>query len=177
MSVWMAFLLTVSPLDQARQAAQATMNALITELSSAMAQGGPLNAIPVCKARAQTILQEVQQKTGVAKIKRTSWKIRNPLDRPDSLESRLLETLQERLKHTPDLQEYWDTVGTRLRYVRVLRIQDRCLACHGPTEQMDPRVRAMLRNLYPGDQAVGYQRGDVRGILIVEVPLEQGGKP
>ncbi|MCF6192367.1 MAG: DUF3365 domain-containing protein [Candidatus Hydrothermae bacterium] len=177
MTVWMALLLTVSPLEQARQAAQATMKALITELSAAMAQGGPLNAIPVCKARAQTILQEVQKETGVAKLKRTSWKIRNPLDRPHSSEVLLLARIQKKLDQQPDLQEYWDTVGTRLRYVRVLRIQDRCLACHGPTEQMDPRVRAMLRNLYPGDEAVGYQRGDVRGILIVEVPLEQGGKP
>jgi hypothetical protein len=42
---------------------------------------------------------------------------------------------------------------------------------------MDPRVVSMLRTLYPEDEAVGYQPGDVRGILIVEVPLKQGGKP
>ncbi len=177
MNLWITLLLLLSPLDHARQAADATMQALLKELSTAMAQGGPLSAIPVCKARALTILSEVQKETGALKIKRTSWKIRNPLDRPDTSETRLLKTLQERLMRTPDLRETWDTLGSRLRYVRVLRIQERCLACHGPTEQMDPRVVSMLQTLYPEDEAVGYQPGDVRGILIVEVPLKQGGKP
>ncbi|HCF96715.1 MAG TPA: hypothetical protein DEW46_16805, partial [Verrucomicrobia bacterium] len=48
-----------------------------------------------------------------------------------------------------------------------------CVACHGPEEQIQPDVLAAIRAHYPNDRATGFQPGDLRGAISVEVPLDQ----
>lgn len=57
------------------------------------------------------------------------------------------------------------------RYLKALRIQKPCLNCHGPREQIKPEVLALLKQVYPNDQATGYQEGDLRGAITVKIPL------
>jgi hypothetical protein len=42
--------------------------------------------------------------------------------------------------------------------------------CHGIEEQLNPRVRAELKDRYPKDQAIGFRDGDLRGWIWVELP-------
>lgn len=46
--------------------------------------------------------------------------------------------------------------------------QTMCLPSHGSS--MAPSVEARLRELYPDDQASGFQEGDLRGIVWATLP-------
>lgn len=61
------------------------------------------------------------------------------------------------------------------RYAKALPVADVCVACHGPVEKMNAALKARLAESYPHDQATGYSRGEIRGILSVKRPLPVGG--
>lgn len=66
-----------------------------------------------------------------------------------------------------------DEEGRReLRYVRPLVMAELCLQCHGPVEGIDASTRALIAERYPGDEAVGFAVGELRGIVSVRVPLD-----
>lgn len=46
-------------------------------------------------------------------------------------------------------------------------VQPMCLACHGKAAA--PKVAPTLRDHYPGDREVGYEPGDFRGLMWVEL--------
>jgi len=75
-----------------------------------------------------------------------------------------------------DLRETGDRVAaalfgnlgeTEMRYYRPISLVATCLACHGKLEQISPSVLAAIRKIYPEDQAVGFQEGDLRGTVVV----------
>ena len=66
--------------------------------------------------------------------------------------------------------------GRELRYLRPLRIAPPCLTCHGDPQEMGVDLVARLAELYPGDQAVGYELGDLRGAVSVRLSLD-GPRP
>ena len=61
--------------------------------------------------------------------------------------------------------------GIALRMMRGIATEPGCLACHGST--VAPAVRDAIARHYPGDAATGFDVGDLRGALWVEVPLAQ----
>jgi hypothetical protein len=96
-------------------------------------------------------------------IGRTSDRLRNPGNvAPSWAKSVLAERPeQERVLVHPD--------GS-LGVVLPIRIAPTCLACHGPSDSIEPAVREALAAMYPQDQATGYAAGDLRGWFWVEVP-------
>lgn len=59
---------------------------------------------------------------------------------------------------------------SRLLYMRALRADERCLACHGPYESAPSSVRA----LFPaGSTIYGHSNGDVMGAVAVTVPTSE----
>ena len=58
--------------------------------------------------------------------------------------------------------------GVALRMMRGIPVEPMCLACHGRT--LAPDTRAALERFYPADTATGFDAGDLRGALWVEVP-------
>jgi hypothetical protein len=58
--------------------------------------------------------------------------------------------------------------GVALRMVRGIAMEPPCQLCHG--HSVDPDVAAMLGERYPDDRATGFDVGDLRGVLWVEVP-------
>jgi hypothetical protein len=45
-----------------------------------------------------------------------------------------------------------------------------CLNCHGTKDGIPADVVSALEEKYPGDQATGFEEGDLRGWFWVEVP-------
>ena len=68
--------------------------------------------------------------------------------------------------------EVTDDGARNLRYLRPIVVKAPCLKCHGPSESIDPEVRAILEESYPEDLAVGYAEGDFRGAVSVVVNLD-----
>jgi len=137
-----------------------------------MKEGGPPNAIQVCNTKAPGIAREISA-AGNLKIGRTSLKVRNPGNAPDTWEKKTLEGLEARKAkgEDPAKLEHHEVVGKEFRYMKAIVIPADmpCLKCHG--EQLDPAVQAKLKELYPNDKATGYKTGDVRGAITIRQPL------
>lgn len=131
-------------------------------LQNAMQNGGPITAISVCNQRATSILDSLSELHG-AVIERTSLKLRNSSNAPDSLER---EILLHYSKQWPkgDLQPLVVNTGQDIRFFRPIGIKPMCLTCHGQTQGL---LADELRRRYPSDSAKGYVEGDFRGMWSV----------
>ena len=105
-----------------------------------------------------------------------SLKARNPADRPDEYERSVLEAWAAQWEEglLPEESAEATQVDGRavLRYMRPITIMAPCLTCHGDPATMMPELRAVLDERYPGDEAVGYAEGDLRGAYTVTVEME-----
>jgi len=153
-------------------AALALSRALMSRAQEALREGGPAHAIDFCSELAIPITLEVQRRLpdGVT-VKRTSTRIRNPLNSPDSLERAALAYFESELAAGRPLPPYHiQRADGEWRYYKPIVVAEFCTHCHGPRERLDPSVRRVLAERYPNDQATGYSPGDFRGVIRVSVP-------
>ena len=179
-------LLVVQPLQaveyaqqvaESRARTQEFMQTLKAELQQGMQEGGPVNAIGVCNLKAPGIAAAISTETGWD-IGRTSLRIRNPANAPDAWELTVLEQFEQRRAdgEDPAQMEFYAAVEqdgkTIFRYMKAIPTAPLCVTCHGA--DLAPAVQKKLDELYPGDQARGYQVGDIRGAFTIIRPLSQG---
>ncbi len=147
---------------------------LMQELQAALAKGGPAEAISVCTAKAPEIANRISRQTGWM-VHRVSLKTRNPLNRPDEYETKIMHQLESGAPTGEQKDEVYDIVNmegrTEFRYVKIIRLAAPCLKCHGPADQISPEVKDKLKTHYPHDKATGYQLDDIRGAFSVRMPL------
>lgn len=165
--------------NASRETVQEFMQTLKKELQAAMQEGGPVNAVSVCNLTAPAIASTYSARNGWD-VGRTSLKLRNPDNAPDAWERSVLEDFETRklAGEDPARMEFYEVVRengvTELRYMKAIPTAGLCLACHG--EQVDSITKARLETLYPEDQALGYQAGDIRGAFTITQPLSPAGK-
>ncbi len=157
-------------IESSRAAIQDFFAGLRDELERAMKSGGPVAAINICHRVAIPITEAKSLEHNML-LSRTSLKLRNPANAPDAWEQAVLEQFAERhaageavtaLSHG----EMVDIGGrTQFRYLHAIPTAEVCLSCHG--SNLDAAVQTKLDELYPEDQAIGYQVGDLRGAFSV----------
>jgi hypothetical protein len=161
-------------LNASRAAANELLRVLKGEMEKALQSGGPINAIHFCNENAQKLTQEVAAKHGVD-VSRTSLRIRNPKNQPDAWETAVLKTFDERRatgEAAKDLEHYEvvDANGSKtFRYMKAIPLFGPCYNCHGAVK---PNLKSEITRLYPNDQAVGFEVGDVRGAFTVQIPMK-----
>jgi hypothetical protein len=161
-----------------RAVAAEFMATLKAELMKAIREGGPVNAIEVCKNRAPEIAAQKSRATGW-RVARTSLKVRNRANAPDAWERRVLESFEARRakgEHVKDLEhgEIVTENGKRFfRYMKTIQTRGICLRCHGTN--IDPAVSSALREFYPQDEATGFKLGDIRGAFTITQPISVRG--
>lgn len=112
---------------------------------------------------------------------RTALGVRTPADAPDAWERQQMEQMSFMLDagvdpETLEIAEIVTEGETKLfRWMRPILMSDSCLACHG--EAIDPRVKLLLGQEYPLDDATGYAAGQLGGAYSVRKILSIGGKP
>ena len=159
--------------DYGEEASKMLLKRLKKELKLALKTKGPVGAIEVCSKKALNITQEVADEIGDIKIKRTSFKYRNPKNKPDIYEAKALKFFENQIKKTGKLPPYYiQKVNGEYRYYKPLKVQNVCLTCHGDPTHMDPNLLNKLKELYPHDKALGYSVGDFRGVIRVSIPEE-----
>jgi hypothetical protein len=147
------------------------MNMLLSELD----RGGPEAALAVCADSAQ--VRTTRLITAGVHIRRIGTRVRNPLNAPDSLETRVLAYLGDELAAGRLPGEYTEVArtgadgGWELRFFRPVVLQEGCTTCHGAEEQIPPAVKQVIGERYPQDEAVGYHTGELRGAVAVRVPI------
>jgi hypothetical protein len=166
-------------IENSRATAREFMQTLKQELLAGMQDGGPVNAISVCNLSAPGIAHTYSIRKGWD-VGRTSLKVRNPSNAPDTWERSVLESFEERRRagEDPAKMEHYEVIQqdgiSELRYMKAIPTARLCLACHG--EQIDSTTSERLKILYPNDQAVGYRIGDIRGAFSISQPLDTAGK-
>jgi len=156
--------------EEAKAITKAFGMALKSELKAAMKSGGPVNAIEVCNKKAISIAESVSKEKH-AMVSRVSLKNRNPGNIPNDWQKVVLEDFDARAAKGEDIK----TMGfskivenngkKQLHFMKALPTGDLCLKCHGL--KIDPQVKARLDELYPEDRATGYEKGQVRGAVVV----------
>lgn len=161
-------------LAASRETVKEFMQTLKKELQAGMQEGGPINAVSVCNLTAPAIASTYSARNGW-EVGRTSLKLRNPDNAPDTWERSVLESFEERKRagEDPMKMEFYEAVrqddSRKFRYMKAIPTARLCLACHG--EQVDSVTRTRLEKLYPYDQAMGYREGDIRGAFSITQPL------
>lgn len=146
------------------------MGGLMTELSAALAKGGPGEAVRVCGETAQRISDETARTEGFT-VRRTSLRVRNPVNAPDAWEQGVLESWQEKGDAADHAAVVDGPGGRTFRFLRPIRLRPLCVQCHGDARQISDDVKAALRERYPDDRAVGFREGDLRGAVSVSIPV------
>ncbi len=152
---------------KAEQAMNALQQALLTELSAAMKQGGPPAAITVCHDQAVAIADKVAQEQGIA-LGRTSHRLRNPANAPRPWAKAAVE--QAAGAKAASAQRLVVDLGERVGVLRPIGTADMCLRCHGAPDEVRQQIGTALAASYPKDQATGFSAGDLRGWMWAEVP-------
>jgi hypothetical protein len=81
----------------ARESAQEAFQALSAELSEAISEGGPVEAISVCSEKAGPLLKQVAEKRGVAMI-RLSDRPRNPDQEAEGADLAAIHAFRDAMK-------------------------------------------------------------------------------
>ena len=162
----------------AKQASAAFMEELKGELTSAMKEGGPANAIQVCTDKAPAIAGRLSRENGW-RVVRVGTRVRNPMQgMPDTWEQQVLREFSsrhadgesfEKMSHSEVVEE---PGGRYYRFMKAIPVGQPCLACHGPKEGIDAGVKQALQTRYPFDAATGYQAGELRGAVSIKQPLD-----
>jgi hypothetical protein len=144
------------------EAQTAMASRLMAELQEALAQQGPAAAIEVCSLRAPEIAAGVANEFGVH-IGRTSYKLRNAANEPPTWAMGLVDS---RIAEPTWVAGPEGELGGLLP----ITMQDACLRCHGSADSLSADVTAALADLYPNDEATGFEKGQLRGWFWVEAP-------
>ncbi len=157
--------------------AKELLKTLKGELKNAL-KDDPKKAIDVCSQKAIPLTKQVEERIdhGI-KIKRTSFKYRNPANAPDNYEKEALRYFETKLKEEGKLPKYYIQIvkedgKTYYRYYKPLKVAPVCLTCHGDKKYIDDNVYQKIKTIYPNDKAIGYKVGDFRGVIRVSIPEE-----
>jgi len=156
--------------NEAKQITKAFGGALKAKLKAAMKEGGPINALTVCNTEA-TPIAEKAAKDNNALVSRVSLKNRNPDNVPNDWQKKVLEDFDiraakgESVKKMAFAKIVENGGKKQLHFMKALPTGGLCLDCHGAN--IDADVQTKLTELYPADKAIGYQKGQVRGAVVV----------
>ena len=144
------------------------------ELVKGMKDGGPVHTINVCNKVAPNLSDAHSQMSGW-QVARTSLKPRNQKNAPDAWETEVLNKFEERKAAGEDPMklvqaEIIEDNGRKVfRMMKAIPTAEVCTKCHG-VELAAPVVEK-LDELYPEDQARGYNVGDLRGAFTLKKSL------
>lgn len=137
---------------------------LLANVSKAMQNGGPSNAVDFCNIHASGIMDSLS-KVHQLKINRISSRYRNEANVPTDFEVKLLQQLEKSAKIKDTLIV---SLGKATYYKSILIGMPTCLKCHGSEKEIDNKTMEILNERYPNDLAKGYKMGDFRGAWKIE---------
>ena len=141
-----------------------------------MADKSGVEAASFCANKASEITKEVSAKfpKGV-RVYRTSLKYRNPNNKPDEKDVEVLKSIQKSIDENKFVQKpivvKMDNNKTRV-YVPLM-VENACVKCHGDASKINPEIKKIISKKYPNDKATGFKLGDLRGVIVAELPTKK----
>jgi hypothetical protein len=158
-------------IDEGKSIIKAFMGDLKGELVKGLKEKGPVETISVCNQVAPNLAEAHAQMSGW-EVGRTSLKLRNQDNAPDSWEEAVLNEFESRKAAGEDPMKLMKAEVVEMQGRKVFRMMkaiptaEACTKCHG--EAIAAPVAAKLDELYPSDKARGYKAGDLRGAFTLK---------
>lgn len=150
-----------------------TKKVLGSNLMGTIQKEGVEAALAFCNEKAYPLTDSMATKYN-AHIKRVSDKPRNPSNKANGIELKHIAAFKKQVaanaKINPVVAQEKDSVA----FYYPIVTNDMCLKCHGDLKaDIGPKVAALLSELYPEDQATGYDVNEVRGIWSIKFPVKE----
>lgn len=140
---------------------------LMNALSATIDSAGIKDAIGYCNLNANLLVKDIATDYGV-EIKRTSLQLRNPNNEPTADEKLILEYYESQQDQGENCEGELGKVDGVYKYYHPIYLMENCTACHGiKGESLNKKAARKLEDLYPNDQALGYEAGDLRGMWVI----------
>jgi cytochrome c553 len=147
--------------------AMSAKKALALQLKKAIKKGGPAYAVDFCNVKAMPITDSVSNHFN-AVIKRLSDQPRNPLNKANEEELKIIKDYKKSLASNKELTPAIIKGKDSTRFYSPIQTNAICLKCHGePNNQIDQTTLTKLNELYPNDKAIGYGTNEIRGIWSI----------
>ncbi|NVK05062.1 MAG: DUF3365 domain-containing protein [Flavobacteriia bacterium] len=141
-------------------------------LQQKIQESGFEHAVNFCNVNARALADSLSLEYN-ATVRRTSFRVRNSENTPDSLDRVMLAKFEYAFENDekPVQSVIQDEQGN-YRYYNPILIAPVCLNCHGmPGEELSADLHALILEKYPEDDAVEYELGDLRGAWVVEFAI------
>ena len=137
------------------------------ELTGAVRKDGFSGAIEVCHEVAAEVTHDAGRDLGIA-VGRTADRLRNPTNAPKAWAAPVVR--QYATARADQVSGFVVDLGDRVGVLLPIAADPVCLGCHGPEAGLGAGVKAVLKERYPADRAVGFKAGDLRGWMWAEIP-------
>ncbi|WP_369047660.1 DUF3365 domain-containing protein [Tenacibaculum sp. UWU-22] len=147
--------------------AMETKKTLGKNLMGAIQKKGTLYALQFCNEKAYKLTDSMATKYN-ATIKRVSDKPRNPNNTANKEELEIINQYKKIISDNKTIKPITKQIEGRTKFYYPIITNNMCLQCHGtPNKQIKIETLKELANLYPTDQAKGYDINQVRGIWSI----------
>jgi excinuclease UvrABC ATPase subunit len=105
------------------------------------------------------------------KVRRVAIKYRNPNNKPDELDLKVLNQLKEAVESNSSkvMPVVIKADDNTTRVYAPLKVEKACLKCHGDVKSMNADVAKIIKDKYPEDKAIDFKEGDFRGAAVAEI--------
>jgi len=148
-----------------------SFDTLRSSLQTAISEQGVVSAISFCQVNAYPLTDTYASDSVL--IRRTALKYRNPANKPDSTEERILHFFASQKENgieNDSLKTVTEKTANRIiNFYKPIILQPMCATCHGDkTNLMNTDLWKTIDSLYPSDMAYGYKPGDIRGMWHIQ---------
>lgn len=149
---------------------------LLAEVKRVLHDTKPAMALDRLHLKAYELPAAVPGRPAVTALRRTSLRVRDPLNAPDAADLQALRRVEEQLKLGEPIskvlvQRVGPPAAPEWRVYRPLASLQQCGECHGPPGSLAPGVSDQLQVFFPADQAVGFEPGSWRGLIRVSLTI------
>ncbi|MDO5607185.1 MAG: DUF3365 domain-containing protein [Capnocytophaga sp.] len=145
-----------------------TQQLLGKNLLEAIQNEGVEEAIRFCNIKAMPLTDSVAQQHS-ADIKRVTDKPRNLDNKANAQELKIIKAYKEALAKGESLKPQLIEEKDKVVYYSPILTNMMCLQCHGSSDAVLPETMQVLTQLYPDDQATGYDENQVRGLFSIRI--------
>ena len=151
--------------NQADSIATLSQNVLLQNVAGAIQKGGIDYAVEFCNIQAIPLTDSITEDLNVY-IQRLSDKNRNPANaiktQADSLAWKKIKS-----KKADFIEQHNN--GEVYYYKPILIAMPTCVKCHGGKSDIAESTQNSIAQKYPGDKAVNYKMGDLRGMWKIKL--------
>lgn len=158
-------------MNEGKQITKVAAKTLVSNLKQAMSEGGIENALRFCNVEAMPITDSLSRNYDVT-IARASHRPRNQSNRADSLEMQTIKKYLSQIDKEQKLEPAIYKAEDAITFHAPIQIPNGlCLSCHGePGVNIAEADLKTIKELYPEDEATGFEMGELRGIWTIRFP-------